>query len=86
MLVSMFAYAIFQEIEKRLYPWLREMKKTKNKLSFKDVVEELKSIKLCILSFGKSAHQELRMTKLTERQKHIFNLLNIKESILIQNP
>jgi len=85
MLVSMFAYAIFQEIEKRLYSWLKEMKKTKDKLSFKDAVEELKSIKLCILSFGKSAHQELRITKLTERQQHIFNLLNIKESILIQN-
>jgi transposase len=70
MLVSMYAYAIFQEIEKGLYSWLKEMKKTKDKLSFKDAVEELKSIKLCILSFGKSSHQELRMTKLTERQQH----------------
>ena len=61
------------------------MKKTKDKLSFKDIVEELKSIKLCILSFGESAHQELRMTKLTERQQHIFDLLNIKESILTQS-
>jgi transposase len=85
MFVSMFAYAIIHEMEKRLYSWLREMKKTEDKLSFKDVVEELKTIRLCILSFGKSAHQEVRITKLTERQHLIFDLLGIKESILTQS-
>lgn len=84
MFVSMFAYAIIHEIEKRLYSWLRQMKKTKDKLSFKDAVEELKTIRLCILSFGKSTHQEVRITKLTERQQLIFDLLNIKDSILTQ--
>jgi len=83
-LVSMFAYATIHEIEKRLYPWLREMKKTEDKLSFKDAVEELKMIRLCVLSFGKSLHQEVRITKLAERQKQIFDLLGIKESILTQ--
>jgi len=80
--VCMFSYAVILEMEKRLLPWLKETKKTKDKLSYKDAMSELNNIKLCILSFGKSVHQEVKITKLTDRQKQIFKLLEIKESIL----
>lgn len=81
--ICMFAYAVIFEMENRLYPWLKEMKKTKDKLSYKDAMGELNNIKICILSFGKSTHQEIKITELSDRQKQIFKLLEIKESILV---
>ena len=66
-------------MEKYIFPLL---KTKKDKLSFNDIVEELKMIKLNVLSFGKSNHQEIRITKLSEIQKLIFKSLNINEAIL----
>jgi len=80
--VSMFAYVIIQELEKKIFPWLREDTQKKEKLSIKDIFEELKMIKLCVLSFGKNIHNEIKTTELTQTQKKIFELLNIKEEIL----
>ena len=78
-LVGMLAYAVIHEMEKNIFPLL---KKEKKKLSFSDIVEELKMIKLNVLSFGKSDHTEIRITKLSEMQKTIFKSLNINEAIL----
>jgi len=75
----MFAYCVVHELEKRIYPWLREQ----SKLSFKDIQAELKDIKLCTLSFGRGIHKEVKITKLNESQKKILELLGIKESILL---
>ena len=81
--LGMFSYAVIREMEQALWPWLREQKKTtNNKISFDDVMEELKMVKLCVLSFGDSSHQEVRITKLNDNQKHILSLLNINEKIL----
>lgn len=81
--LGMFSYAIIREMELKLFPWLKEQKKTtKNKISFEDAIEELKMIKLSVLSFGKNTHQEIRITKLNENQKTILSLLNLNEKIL----
>jgi len=81
--LGMFSYAVIREMEQALWPWLREQKKTtNNKISFDDAMEELKMVKLCVLSFGDSSHQEVRITKLNDNQKHILSLLNINEKIL----
>jgi transposase len=82
--ISMFAYAIIQEFENKLFPWLREDAQQKEKLSINDIFEELKSIKLNVLSFGKGIHTEIKITELTQRQKKVFELLNIKESVLLK--
>ncbi len=84
--LGMFSYAIIYEMEKALYPWLQDQKKTKtNKLSINDVMEELKTIRLCVLSFGKNSHQEIRITKLNDNQKAILSLLNINEKTLFKS-
>ena len=80
--VSMFAYVVIQELENKISPWLKEEAQKKEKLSIKDIFEELKMIKLCVLSFGKNIHNEIKITQLTQTQKKIFELLNIKEEIL----
>lgn len=81
-LIGMFAYAVIHEMEKKIFPWLKEMKKTKDKLSFTDVIEELKNIKLSVLSFGKNTPEEIRISKLNDHQKKILNLLKINDKIL----
>jgi len=81
--LGMFSYAVIREMELKLFPWLKEQKKTKdNKISFEDAIEELKMIKLSILSFGKNTPHEVRITKLTDNQKKILSLLNLNEKIL----
>ena len=83
----MFSYAVIREMEVALWPWLEAQKKTKdNKISFDDSMEELKCIKLCVLSFGSNRiHQEIRITKLNDNQKKI-SLLNINEKIIAGSP
>ena len=80
-LIGMFSYAVIHEMESKIFPWLGEIRK-QSKLSFKDIQEELKMIKLNILSFGKSSRHEVRITKLNEIQKKIFKVLKINEPIL----
>ncbi|KPA19371.1 transposase, partial [Candidatus Magnetomorum sp. HK-1] len=80
--VSMFAYVVIQELENKIFPWLKEDAQKKEKLSINDIFEELKMIKLCVLSCGKNIHDEIKTTQLTKTQKKIFELLNIKEEIL----
>ena len=58
-------------------------KNDKDRLSFNDIIEELKMIKLCILSFSKTKpDREIRITKLNENQKKILSLLNINKNTL----
>lgn len=83
--LGMFSYAVVHEMETKIFPFLasqREDKKIKDKLSFNDVIEELKMIKLCSLSFGCSEDNEIRFSKLNEIQKKILSLLEINENVL----
>jgi len=85
-LLSMFSQVIILEMEQKLYPWLKEQAKENKegeKLSFQDAMEELKMIRLCTLSFGKSGHKEVKMTQLNERQKKILSLLEINSKKLL---
>jgi transposase len=82
--VTMFAYAIVRELENRIFPWLKQNNKIKKeKLSLKDIEEELKMIKLNVLQINKQ-HEEIKITELTNRQKEIFKELEIKPELLIE--
>ncbi len=84
--LGMFSYAVIREMENALWPWLKEQKKAgTNKINFDDAMEELKMIRLCVLSFGNSAHQEIRITKYDNNQKKILSLLNINEKNLAKS-
>jgi len=81
--VTMFAYAIVRELEKRIFPWLKQNNKnTKEQLSLQDIEEELKMIKLNILEIN-NQHEEIKITELTTRQKEIFRELDIKSELLL---
>ncbi len=77
-LLGMFSYAIINEMENKIFPFL---KKLKEKLSFKDIVEELKMIKLSVLLLGKIKYEKILTTKLTNMQKTILQALGINEKI-----
>jgi transposase len=80
--VTMFAYAIVRELENHIFPWLKKNNKSnKEQLSFKDIEEELKMIKLSVLQINK-IHQEIKITELTNLQKEIFKAMNINPEIL----
>jgi len=80
-LVCMFAYSIIRELENRIYPWLDETKKiNKEKLSLKDIEEELKMIKLNLIQIKK--HEEIKITELSNRQKEIFKILEIDPELM----
>jgi transposase len=79
--VTMFAYAIIRELETRIYPWLKQI--NKGQLSLQDIEEELKMIKLNVLQINKR-HEEIKITELSDHQKEIFKILEIKtESLLM---
>ena len=83
-LVAMFAYAIIMEIEKIVFPWLKLNNKSKNEqLSFRDIEEELKMIKLNILKINEN-YEEIKITELTNRQHEIFDLLKIDKNELME--
>jgi len=81
--VTMFAYAIVRELEKKIFPWLKlKNKEKKENLSFHDIEEELKMIKLNVLKIGKN-HEEIMITELTNHQKEILSILNIGNEFLV---
>jgi len=83
-LVAMFAYAIIMEIEKKVFPWLKLNNKSKNEqLSFRDIEEELKMIKLNVLKINEN-YEEIKITELTNRQQEIFDLLKIDRNELME--
>jgi len=82
--VTMFAYAIVRELENCIFPWLKEKNKNnKEQLSLQDIEEELKMIKLNVLQINKN-HEEIKITELTNRQKEIFKVLELKPELLTE--
>ena len=83
-LLTMFSYSIIQNIEKCIFPMLKEMnKKEKEQLSYNDIKDELSEIKIVELNIGKG-NKKIEITKLSKRQKAIFKFLKIKENELIK--
>jgi transposase len=82
--VCMFSYAIVKEIENKIYPWLKEYNKRKNrKLSYKDMVDELSNIKMSKLEIGHKINK-LLIPDLTEIQKEIMSVFNLKIEDMIK--
>lgn len=76
-LVAMFAYVIIREIENKIFPWLKKYNKSKKEqLTYKDIEEELKMIKLNVLQIGKN-HEVIKITEPSARQKEVFKILGI---------
>ncbi len=90
--VTMFAYAIVRELENCIFPWLKQNNKNnKEQLSLQDIEEELKMIKLSVLqTCGERSltinknHEEIKITELTNRQKEIFKILELKPELLAE--
>lgn len=81
-LLSMFSYAIIKEMEDKIFPFLKSWnKKRKRQLSFNDILEELKDIKLCILNLGKNV-EYIKVTDLNEIQSQILELFKMKKNDL----
>lgn len=81
-LLSMFSYAIIKEIENKVFPFLKSWnKKTKSKLAFADIIEELKGIKLVELNLGRNV-DTLKITELNELQKEILKLFDMNKKHL----
>lgn len=82
--VAMFAYAVIKEIEELVYPWLRQHNhKTNEKLSFKDVVDELNNIKMSELELGYKM-KKLMIPVLNPKQTEIMKLLKLKPQDMIK--
>jgi transposase len=81
-LLSMFSYAIVKEMEDKIFPFLKSWnKKSKSKLSFDDILEELKNIKLVKLNVGRDV-ESIKITELNQLQEQVFKLFNIKKTDL----
>jgi transposase len=82
-LVCMFAYAIVKEMETAIYPWLKDYNKQyKTKLSYNDIIDELKDIKISELEMGYKM-KKLMMPDLNSIQKEIMEKLKIKPEGMI---
>ena len=69
-------------MEDKIFPFLKIWNKDKKqKISFNDVTEELREIKLCILNIG-TGTKEIQITELNELQTKILNLFGMKKSSL----
>ncbi|MDA3891752.1 MAG: IS1634 family transposase [Salinivirgaceae bacterium] len=81
-LLSMFSYAIIKEMEDKIFPFMKlSNKETNNRLSFGDMLEELKDIKLVTLDLGRNVNS-IKITELNEMQTQIFKLFNMKKNDL----
>lgn len=80
--VSMLSYSLIKQMEDKIFPFLKIWNKDKKqKLSFNDVTEELRDIKLCTLNIG-TGTDEIKITELNELQTGIINLFGMKKSSL----
>ena len=85
-LLSMFSYAIVKEMEDKIFPFLKSWnKKTKQQLSFNDMVEELNNIKLVELDLGRNVNS-IKITELNEVQAQILKLFKMKKNDLEKEP
>jgi transposase len=81
-LLSMFSYVIIKEMENKIYPFLKQWNKKNNKqLSFSDIIEELKNIKLVTLKVGRNV-KSVQFTVLNAIQEQILNLFGLKKPML----
>ena len=84
-LLSMFSYAIIKEMENKIFPFLKSWnKKTNRQLSFGDMLEELKDIKLVKFNLGRNVNN-IKITELNEMQTQILKLFNMKKIDLEKN-
>lgn len=84
-LTSMFSYTIIKEMEDKIFPFLKSRnKETNSRLSFSDILEELKDIKLVTLDLGRNV-RSIKITDLNEIQTQIFKLFNMKKNDLEKN-
>jgi transposase len=82
-IVCFFAYAIVKELENKIYPFLKDYNElNKSQLSFNDIIEELKNIKICELKIGGS-EKSLVFPNLNPIQEKIFQLFNINPKNMI---
>jgi transposase len=83
--VCFYALIIIKALEKYIYPFLHEINKNRTtRLSFNDMIAELTKIKLCELKIGKNA-TTLKIPKLNDTQEKLFEILNLKSSLLLLN-
>jgi len=81
-LLSMFSYAIVKEMENKIFPFLITWnKRTKSKLSFSDILEELKDIKMVKLNLGRNV-VSIKITELNQLQEQVLKLFNMKKTDL----
>jgi transposase len=74
--ICVFAYAVINELEKKIYPFLKTFnKKNDCQLSFNDIIAEINNVKLCELKIGKD-NKMLSIPDLNPLQKKIFQLFN----------
>ncbi len=78
-LLSMFAYAIIKEMETKIYPFLKQWNKQNNcQLSFNDIMEDLKNIKLVELNIGKNV-KSIQFAVLKPIQEQVLNLFGLNK-------
>ncbi len=81
-LLSMFSYAIIKEMENKIFPFQKLWnKKSKSKLSFHDIMEDIKDIKLVKLNLGKNV-DSIKITELNDMQTEILKLFQMKKKDL----
>lgn len=82
--ICIFAYAVINEMEKKIYPFLKTLNKSNNsQLSFDDIVAEINNVKLCELKIGKN-EKRLAIPDLNPIQKKIFGLFNFNPDDMVR--
>jgi transposase len=82
-LICFYALIIIRELEKLIYPFLEEVNQQRNtRLSFNDMLAELKKIKMCEIKIGNNA-TTLKIPKLNDMQKRLFDVLKLTESQML---
>jgi transposase len=81
--ICFYALVIIKELEKHIYPFLHEINQERHaQLSFNDMLAELKKIKICELKIGRNA-TTLKIPKLNEIQKRLFEILKLNTNQLL---
>jgi transposase len=82
--ICMFAYAIVKEMETAIYPWLKSYNaKNKCKLSYWDIIDELKNIKMSELEMGYRIKQ-LKIPELNPIQVQVMKILKLNPCQIIE--
>ncbi len=81
-LLTIFSYLIIREMESKIYPFLKQWNKQNNKqLSFNDIMEELKDIKLVTLKVGRNV-KSVQFTVLNTIQEQVLNFFGLKKLVI----